>query len=136
VADVTREQSFGFSVDVSLEFLAQEPEQAQRWLDARRDQLAKQEYATGPRGGTYRLVTPPDEWRSNIDPFWHPQTAVYFTKRTGRYVRPGRVRLRSEAATFGTFTIPRDDQTLLPDGRVIKTRSRFIDVPVPPALHE
>lgn len=134
---MAREQRFGFSVDISLDFLAQEPALAQRWLDATREQIAKQEYADGPRGGTYRLTTAPDEWRSNIDPFWHPLTAVYFTRRYGRYVRPGRVRLRSESLTFGTFTIPvKDGQALLPDGSVVATGSRFVSVPVPPALHE
>ena len=134
---MSRQQLFGFSVEVSLEFLAQEPEQAKRWLDARLEQVGKQEYATGPRGGTYRLITPPDPWKANIDPFWHPRTAVYFTKRYGRYIRPGRVRLRSEAMTLGTFTIPvKDGQALLPDGRVIATQSRAVVVPVPPAVDE
>jgi hypothetical protein len=132
-----KERRFGWSVDVSLEFLAHEPTLAGRWLDAQREQIGKQEFATGPRGGTYRLTTPPDDWRANIDPFWHPTTAVYITKRYGRYVRPGRVRLRSESLTFGTFTIPvKDGEAMLPDGRLVQTEARFVSVPVPPALDE
>jgi hypothetical protein len=132
-----REQAFSFSCEVSLEFLAQEPAQAQKWLDARLAQIAKQEYATGPRGGRYKLWSEPVPWKSNVDPFWHPTTATYWTRRWGRYIRPGRVKMPMGGPTFGTFTIPvRDDQALLPDGHVIRTSSQYIDVPVPPAFVE
>lgn len=134
---MTREQRFGWSCEVSLDFLAQEPALAQGWLDARREQIGKQEFAKGPRGGTYRLTTPPDEWRSNVDPFWHPRTALYTTKRYGRYVRPGRLHLRSEPITFDTFDIPvKDGKAMLPDGRVVETQSKTIVVPVPPAFDQ
>lgn len=134
---MTLEQRFGYSFEVSLEFLAHEPAQAQRWLDARRTEFAKQEFANGPRGGTYRLTTPPDDWRVSIDPFWHPNTAMYLTKRSGRYVRPGRVRLRSQPITFGTFELPvTGGKVMLPDGRVVETESQMVSVPVPPAFDD
>ena len=126
-------QRFTFAVEMSQEFLAVDPVLAQRWLDAHREQIAKQQYATGPRGGTYRLITPPDDWRVNIDPFWRPTPVLYVTKRYGRYVRPGRVMHPSEAGTSGTFMVPvKDGRAMLPDGTTIETPSRFVSVPVPP----
>ena len=130
---MSREQRFAFAVEVSLEFLATEPVLAQKWLEASRDQIASVEFMTGPRGGAYRLTTPPDEWRTNIDSFWRPDRAMYVTKRYGRYVRPSRVPHPTGVSTFGTFTVPvKDGRAMLPNGSIVQTPSRFVDVPVPP----
>lgn len=130
---MTRQQRFAFAFDVSLEFLAQEPTLAAKWIDARRDAFAAVTHMSGPRGGAYRLTTPPDDWRVDIDPFWHPTTATYLTKRWGSYVRPSRVSHPSDTVTFGTFTIPvKNGKAMTPRGEVIETESEFVVVPVPP----
>ena len=53
---MTRTQRFGFSFDMSVDFLAQEPGLAQQWIDARRAEIAKVRLKQGPRGGHYRLT--------------------------------------------------------------------------------
>jgi hypothetical protein len=126
------ERPFTLMFDVSKQFL-KESEHSDRWVDAMKDEVAKQRFARGPRGGTYRLVTPPDEWRSTEEMSWHRGVVTFVTRRMGRYVRPSAVRVDGVAVTFDTFTIPVEDgRAMLPNGSTVETSSKAVVVPVPP----
>lgn len=134
---MTRTQRFGFWFEVGIEFLSQEPALAAQWVDARREEFAKVRFMHGPRGGAYRLVTPPDEWRTDHDLFWRPNVVRYVTKRWGRYVRPDRLKAedRLPDVRLRSFTIPvRDGKAVLPNGGTVETESKWIVVPIPPAV--
>lgn len=87
---MTTERRFVFSFEVSDAMLRDAPILTARLIDGRKADIAAQEYVKGPRGGTYRLITPPDEWRvsNQYHDDWMRGVTRYATRRTGRYVRP------------------------------------------------
>jgi hypothetical protein len=127
------DKSFVFSFVVSDEFLRKEPDAAARWIEVAKQHIAGRLTAAGPRGGTYVLVTTPDQWQSSNDydyDWMHRQTR-YVTHRMGRYVRPSRAPRPLKAVTFATITIPVVEGTAtLPDGRTVETTAQYVDVPV------
>jgi hypothetical protein len=133
---VTRRQLFFFTVEMSAEFRKHEPVHADRWLEANREQIAKVEFMKGPRGGNYRLVTPPDAWQSYVSVRSLTRNSTEFiTRRWGRYVRPDRVPPEHTAYMFGTFTMPvRRGKAMLPTGEVVHTEGKAIAVPVAPPV--
>jgi hypothetical protein len=129
---VTRQ--FGFSFEVSNEFLRLSPVAGQ-YVEARKARIAARKSAIGPRGGLYRLVSPPDRWRESQDGYaFYRNVTVYGTKREGRYVRPDRITpdlLVGDTLHFDTLTTPVvEGVAMLPDGRTVETESRFVSFPV------
>lgn len=129
------ERTFVFTFAVSDEFLRESPASSQ-WVELAKQRIARQVAAVGPRGGVYRLVTPPDEWRQSRDAYYDfiHNLVRFGTRRKGRYVRPDRVtpdlRLGS-SVEFDSVTLPvQEGRALLPDGRIVETPSRSVVVPV------
>jgi len=126
---------FWFSFEVSNEFMAESPV-ADRYVEACKARIAARKSAVGPRGGLYRLVTPPDRWRTSQDArdAFLRNVTVVATKRSGKYVRPDRITpdLRlGEAIHFDSLTTAAvDGRVRLPDGRTVETQSPFVAFPV------
>ncbi len=132
---VVSTRAFGFSFDVSNEFLRLSPV-ASRYVDAGKARIAARVSAVGPRGGLYRLVTPPDRWRESKGDPWAfvRNVTIYATKREGRYVRPSRMTpdlILGETIHFDTLTVPvAEGVAILPSGRIVETASPFLSFPV------
>ena len=126
-------RTFGFAFDVNNEFLRLSPV-ATEYVRACKNQVAARMSAIGPRGGLYRLVTPPDGWRESSDDYYRNVTA-FATTRQGRYVRPDRITpdLRlGESIHFDTLTVAVVDGTvILPSGKIASGITvRFVTFPV------
>lgn len=141
---MTRTKRFAYTFDMGAEFLDKEPALAQSWVDARREEWAKVRLMPGPRGGLYRLFTPPDEWRTHRNDderfiYGGPPKLRYLSKRWGRYVRPDRIKPEERLGDdrlLTSFTIPvRDGKAMLPNGSTVDTESKWVVVPVPPAMY-
>src|SRR5690242_157630 len=88
-----KERTFGFSFTVNEQFRRLSPV-AEQFIEGCKAQIAARVTASGPRGGLYRLTTPPDRWRetNDYDGYDFIQGNVRFlTKRSGVYVPPRRV---------------------------------------------
>jgi len=128
-------RAFWFTFDVNNEFLRLSPV-ASEYVETSKRRIAARESVEGPRGGLYRLVTPPDRWRQSSDDPWSftHNTTRFGTKRQGRYVRPDRItpELRFGGDIhFDTLTVPVvEGQVVLPSGATVETTSKFVDFPV------
>jgi hypothetical protein len=127
---------FVFTFEVSNRFLRQSPAAAS-YVDIAKARIAARRAVLGPRGGLYRLVTPPDKWRESQDygNAFIRNVTVYGTKREGRYVRPDRITadlLLPDSVTFTTLTVPVEDgSAILPSGSVVNgIESPYLDFPV------
>ncbi len=127
------DRDFQFFFEVSHKFLVESPV-AQQYVEIAKARIANQRSIVGPRGGLYRLVTPPDEWVEDRTYWWDRNRVLFGTRRAGRYVRPDRVTpdLRlSDDVTFDTLTTPVvEGLAVLPSGNTIETPSRFVSFPV------
>lgn len=124
---------FWFTFEVSNDFLHTSPV-ASQYIEACKARIAAQKSATGPRGGLYRLVSPPDKWRTSQDAYFDRNLTVFATRREGRYVRPDRITadlVIGDTVHFDTLTTPVvEGLAVLPDGRTVETESRFVAFPV------
>ena len=127
-------RTFGFAFDVSNKFLRQSPV-ATEYVRACKNQVAARMSAIGPRGGLYRLVTPPDRWResSEDDYGFLRNVTVFAAKRQGRYVRPDRItpdlRLGED---LDPLTVPVvNGSAILPSGGIVSgITAPHLDFPV------
>lgn len=132
------DRSFRFTFEVSNQFRQLSPV-AEEYIEVSKRQIAELPSAIGPRGGLYRLVTPPDEWRESQDAWdaFLRNVTVFGTLRTGRYVRPDRItpelRLGPDIKLH-TLTAPvSEGVAVLPDGSTVEVASPYIAFPVRPA---
>ena len=127
------DRKFAFVFEVSHQFLVGSPV-ASQYVEIAKMRIANQRSIVGPRGGLYRLVTPPDEWFEDRTYRWDRNQVLFGTHRMGRYVRPDRVTpdLRLDVdVTFDTLTTPVvEGVAVLPSGKKVETPSRFVSFPV------
>lgn len=127
-------RTFVFTFEVRNEFLRDSPV-ASEYIEMAKAMVAARRSVEGPRGGFYRLVTPPDQWRESQDAFdaFVRNVTVYGTKRQGRYVRPDRITpdLRlGDAIHFDTLTAPVVEGKAVLPGGTVETTSKYVDFPV------
>lgn len=128
-------KTFLFTFEASNEFLRHSPV-ADEYVEAKKRRIAAQTSALGPRGGLYRLVTPPDKWRESQDHPWAftRNVTLFATRREGKYVRPDRITpdmILGDTLTFVTLTAPViGGRAVLPDGGTVTTTSKYVDFPV------
>lgn len=131
-----RTRTFSFVFEVSNQFLISSPV-ATGYIEACKGRIAARVSAIGPRGGLYRLVTPPDQWRTSQDAFdaFTRNVTVYGTERQGRYVRPDRITpdlILDEPIRFDSLTVPVvDGKAVLPNGSTVESAWPYLTFPVP-----
>lgn len=132
---MSRTKTFAFSFDVSDQFLRESPA-AQDYIEMAKARIAARTSALGPRGGVYRLVTPPEAWRQSNDAPWARMRnlSTFATTREGRYVRPDRVTadlILGDTVHLDTLTVPVvEGRVVLPRGTIVETTAQFVDFPV------
>ena len=97
---MSRHKTFAFEFTIAGEFLRKAPDEAAEIVSVQQDEIARREFAIGPRGGFYQMVTEPDEWRSSdqAGDDWMRDLVRYHTRRTGRYVPPKRLAFERRTA--------------------------------------